>query len=170
MITSSLSLLFTRLNSLSPLSLSFYFRCFRHLIAFMTLCWTCSRTSMSRLYWEPRSGPSTLSVLSPVLIRGTRISAGITLPNAAQELLDHFATGTHCWSMVSLSSRTPVFSLAKLLSSHFFPGLAFSETSWKSSLSSSPACSGPFGWQHNHLTVPPIAYLLKKAHSQVLLY
>lgn len=103
------------MNSLSPLSLPFYFRCFRHLIALMTLCWTCPRPSMSLLYGEPKSGPNTPGVLSPVLIRGTRISSGTTLPKAAQEVLDYFATRTHCWSMVSLCSRTLMFPLAKLL-------------------------------------------------------
>lgn len=140
-IRSSLSLLFSKLSSLRLFSLPFYFRSFRLLITFMTLCWTCSRTSMSLLYWEPRSGPNTPGVLSLVLVRETRISAGTTgqgLLFHKNTLLEHGQLVFHnpnvffgktafqlfwCWCMGLFSSyralHFPSLSFMKVLSAQF---------------------------------------------------
>jgi len=52
-IRSSQSLLFSRLKSLSSLSLLSQGTCSSPLIIFLTLVWTCSNSPMSFLCWEP---------------------------------------------------------------------------------------------------------------------
>lgn len=85
-------------------------------------------------------------------------------------LLAFFFAKSHCWLKVSSeSTRTPRLFSAKLLSiqsasslcwGYYFPGAgfcsSFCSTSWDFWQCISPACQGPYGWQHN----PPVYQLL----------
>ena len=123
-----LSLLFSRMNSPSSLSLSSYERYCSPFIILTALSWTCSSKSISVLYrgahkWTQHSR---CGLASADYRGGITVPAGNTPPNAAQDTAGlFFATGVHCWLMVSLlSRRNPRSFLAKLLSSQLLPACA----------------------------------------------
>lgn len=65
-----LSLLFSRPNSPSSLSLSLYYRCSSGLVTFVALHWTNSSMSMSFLCWEAQKRTQHSRCVSAVLSRG----------------------------------------------------------------------------------------------------
>lgn len=71
-----LRLLLLGLNSLSSLSLSSYEGCFRPFITFVALPCTDSSSASLSCNKEPRTGPSTANVASPVLSRVGKEAAG----------------------------------------------------------------------------------------------
>jgi len=68
----SLSLLFSRLDGHSCLTLSSYVRCCCPVMFLAALCWTCCRKSVSFLYWEPRSRPRTPNGFHQCWVEGKR--------------------------------------------------------------------------------------------------
>ncbi|KAK4832076.1 hypothetical protein QYF61_020632 [Mycteria americana] len=122
------SLLFSRLNNPSSLSLSSQERCSISLIIFVALLWTCSNRSMSFLcrglqswtqYWRwgltrvgCRDRITSLDLLATLLLMQPRI------------WLAFWAASTHCQLMSSFSSTsTPKSSSAGLLSIPSSPSL-----------------------------------------------
>ncbi|KAK0688829.1 E41L5 protein, partial [Pygoscelis papua] len=77
-----LSFLFSRLNSPSSLSLSFYVRCSRPFIVFVTLCCSPSSMSMFLLSWGAQSCAQHSRGVSPVLIRVLGVPAACSVLTA----------------------------------------------------------------------------------------
>ena len=109
-----LSLLCSRLNSLSSFSLSSCVRCFSLLIIFLAFWWTCSHMSFSLLL---RSAELNLAL--QLCVTRDKLSRRIISLNLKQSrtLLDIFSARAYSWHIVSLlSTRTPRSLSAELLS------------------------------------------------------
>lgn len=121
------NLFFSRLNSPSSFSLSFYDRCSSSSVIAVALHWTYSSTSISSLHWKAQNWTQHTRCVSAHVVewRGTIASLNLLASLCVMQsrmLLVVFAVRVHCWLTVSwLSTKAPNSFSAKLLSSEQLP-------------------------------------------------